>query len=215
MAGLRKIVWAVAVAAALAGCVGEDDSEPGEEKSANLKTPGGLIAALSDRAGQGDVDGLVELLTKEARAQGTKAWMGFISRTGSKQVRDPIAKLPAEQRGQFDGLTTRRFLEKLQELAPGAFSRLFLFYPEDQYEEEGRVLVYAGNAGGEIVYLGMRRTADETLRLMGEKQSAEVYEAYRDALARQQREEAREKARKAQEALEELRQQREEGRTEE
>ncbi len=207
MAELRKIVWAATLAVAVAGCAGEDDSESAEEESAKLKTPAGLIAALSERAGQGDVDGVADLLTNETRAQGTKAWMGFIARTGSKQVRDPIAKLPAEQRDQLDGLTTRRFLEKLNELAPGAFSRLFIFYPKDQYEKEGRVLVYAANAGGEVVYLGMRRADDETLRLMGEEQSAEVYKAYRDALARQQREEAREKARQRRKASEEERRQ--------
>jgi hypothetical protein len=123
------------------------------------------------------VDGLVQLLTEDARTQSGKEWLAFINRASSPSTMEGLGALSLAQRQELEKLAGEEFLKKVLELAPTGFGRMFNFYTTGDYEQEGRTLVYARNERSYGLYLAMERQPDGSLKLLGEGESSKVYAA--------------------------------------
>jgi len=166
------------------GCGGGNDTAA----EIPQQTPGDLVAELSRRAGAGDVDALVDLLSADARNQTGRDWIQFARRTGSERTLRGFMALPRNMRQALESAATEQFMRQFQAEAPDAFGKLFFdLYYSAEYEEDGRLLVYMSNGRGYIVYLAMARQEDGTLRLLGEAQSKKVLSALREKLKAKQK----------------------------
>jgi len=167
----RPLAAAAILAGLLCGCGGTD--QPKETVPATVTD---AIRRLSRRASFGDIDGVLGMLTDDARRQDGKLWIQFVGRTGDDMAQKGLAELLRSDRRKLEAADTRQFMSLFQEQAPEAFGRIFEFYYSADYEDNGRVLAYVHNGRGRLVYLAFARQADGGLKLMGEAKSKEVFE---------------------------------------
>jgi len=165
----------VVVCAALAGGCGSEDSGA----VAATKTPIGLLTELARRSGRRDVDGVVALLAEDARTQGGRQWLEFADRTAASSTWTAIRAIPQGERRNLEALSGEEFLRKLDAISPQAFASLFRCNYVADFEEAGRVLVYARNDDGKVFYLGLARQEKGALQLLGEAEARKLLDALR------------------------------------
>ena len=85
-----------------------------------LKTPPELVSTLDRYAAMGNIDGILVLLTDDARRQSGKDWTAFVRRAGGRQVNTSLASLARVGRATLatarqDLRDTERRIEHVQD----------------------------------------------------------------------------------------------------
>lgn len=165
--------WTMACAAAVLGVwVGGCGSKAPEP--APPEAPSDLLAALGRCAGRGDIEGIMDRLSDEARGQTGTQWIAFIRRTSNNEVIGALNSFLRRDRATMERASTEEFLKAFQAAAPEAFGNVFRCYYQGHVEEDGQVLLQMLGDGGYSLTLALARQDDGTLRLLGEAEFKKV-----------------------------------------
>jgi hypothetical protein len=158
----------------LAGC-----GSSGDDAAHAPTTPADFVRAMNRAAYLGRPDAMIELLDDEARNQKGKQWIALIQRVGHPQALAALGPMldVKKTRDELETMDTAAFFQYLQAHAPIILQRLLAVYVTFDYEENGRVLVYATGEQGQPVWLAMQRDDNGGLRLMAEQQVPALYAA--------------------------------------